>query len=93
MLKKLLSQKAFIQTSYYMMGVSVVGMILNVTLYIFHVIDSKALILVTLILSWLALTFAAYGNIISAQVNKKVENLDTENLETDNLKVRKKTTG
>lgn len=86
-MNKMFSQEAFIKTSYYMLGISIVGMIINVALYISHIIDSKALILVTLILSWLALTFSAYGNIISSQVNKKVENLETDTVETDELKV------
>lgn len=72
----LLSQKVFIRTSYWMMAVSVVGMVVNVALYLIKIITVADLILVTLVLSWLALMFSAYGNVISAQVNKKVENMD-----------------
>lgn len=84
---RLLSQAAFIQTSYVMMAVSVVGMVLNVALYLTHIISVADLILVTLVLSWLALMFAGYGNIISAQVNKKVENLNADEVTTDELNV------
>lgn len=83
----LLSQSAFIQTSYIMMGVSVVGMVLNVALYLTHVITVADLILVTLVLSWLALMFAGYGNIISAQVNKKVENLNADEVTAGEMTV------
>lgn len=72
-------------TSYIMIAISVVGMAINVALYLTKVITEADLILVTLVLSWLALTFAAYGNIISAQVNRKVENLNAEEVNTNEV--------
>lgn len=80
-----MSQRAFIVASYAMMAVSVVGMVINLVLYQTKIIDTAGLIEVTLILSWLALTFSAYGNIISAQVNKKVENLDVGEVNADEV--------
>lgn len=38
---------------------SVILMVANVTLYVTHIIDEAALILVTLVLSWLSLTITA----------------------------------
>lgn len=68
-----------------MIGFSIIGMVVNVVLFLTGVIGVESLILVTLILSWLALTFSAYGNVISAQVNKKVEKIDADTVQADEV--------
>ena len=52
---------------------SVIGMIVNVTLYLLNVIDEKMLLLITLILSWLAITFTALDVVISSDVRNNVD--------------------
>lgn len=47
---------------------SVVAAVANVVLYLVGVIDSKALILVTLVLSWLALTITAADLLMTTDV-------------------------
>lgn len=70
-----LSIRAFIICSYGMMLFSVVGLVIGVVgIYPKH--EPK----VILAISWLALLFSAYGNIISSQVNKKVEAIDGKSL-------------
>jgi hypothetical protein len=48
-------------------------MILNVTLYLFKVIGEPELILVTLVLSWIALQFTCLDWVTTATMDKEVE--------------------
>ena len=50
---------------------SIVGMIVNVGLYLFKIIGETELILVTLILSWLAITLTALDILATADVRDK----------------------
>jgi len=52
---------------------SVVAMLVNVSLYVLGVINETHLILITLILSWLALTLTAADIVASTDVRAEVE--------------------
>lgn len=47
---------------------SVVLMVINVALYVLHVIDEADLILITLVLSWLAITITAADVVATTDV-------------------------
>lgn len=48
-------------------------MFLNVGLYLAHIIDEKSLILVTLILSWMAVQFTCAQTIIQTDIKKTLD--------------------
>lgn len=52
---------------------SVVLMIINVTLYLLGLIDEAMLILITLILSWLAITLNMLNIVATADVRKETD--------------------
>lgn len=63
------AQQFFILSSYTLLVLSIIGFFLGV-----FGVWPKGEPKVILAISWLALVFSAFGNIISAQVNKKVDN-------------------
>lgn len=67
-MKWFLNAKAFIATSYVLFLGSIIGFLLGIT-----GIYPQGEPPVVLAISWLALVFSAYGNIISATVNKKID--------------------
>lgn len=50
---------------------SLVMMVINVGLYLFGIIDEAMLILITLILSWLAITLTALDILLTTDVRKE----------------------
>lgn len=50
---------------------SVILMIVNVTLYVVGIVDQRALILITLVLSWLAITLTAIDVIATTDVREE----------------------
>lgn len=61
-----MSTKNRIKYAWWLLWGSIVLMVVNVALYLFSVIDENMLILITLILSWLAITLTAL-DILSTQ--------------------------
>jgi hypothetical protein len=55
------------------LGWSVVLMFVNVALYVFRVIDESMLILITLILSWLALVISAADVVATNDVREEAD--------------------
>ena len=72
-MSKLKDPKTRIKYAWVLLILSVVGMFLNVALYLFKIIDESMLILVTLILSWLAITITALDVVLTADVRVKEE--------------------
>lgn len=54
--------------AWYLLVGSVVAMVANVALYVYKVIDQSDLILITLILSWLAITITCADVVFTADV-------------------------
>ena len=66
-----ISTKKRIRYAKWLLYSSILGMVLNVALYLFKIIDENALILVTLILSWLAITLTALDILSTQDVRDK----------------------
>lgn len=67
----MISTRKRIQYAKWLLYGSIFGMIINVGLYLFKVIDESDLILVTLILSWLAITLTAIDILSTQDVRDK----------------------
>ncbi len=70
---KLKNPKTRIKYAWGLLILSVIGMFLNVSLYLFKIIDENMLILITLILSWLAITLTALDVVLTADVRAQEE--------------------
>jgi hypothetical protein len=55
------------------LSLTFVGMIINVALYLFKVIGEPELILVTLVLSWVALQFTCIDMVATTTLNKEAD--------------------
>ncbi len=65
--------KTRIKYAWVLLIFSVIGMFVNVALYLLKIIDENMLILVTLILSWLAITLTSLDVLVSSDVRKEQE--------------------
>ncbi len=74
---------------------SVIAAILNVLLYVVGIIDQNTLILITLILSWFAITITAADLIATTDVREEaVETNETaEDIEEDTSDIQEKVNG
>ncbi len=79
-MSKLKNPKTRIKYAWGLLIFSMVGMFINVALYLLKIIDENMLLLVTLILSWLAITLTALDIVATADVRNQEEG----NNESDN---------
>ena len=68
---KLKNPKTRVKVALWLLYLSLFGMFINVTLYLTGMVDETSLILVTLILSWLAITITALDVVLTADVRKE----------------------
>lgn len=68
MLDKLKDPKNRVKYALWLLFGSLVLMVINVALYLFGIIDEAMLILITLILSWLAITLTAVDIVATTDV-------------------------
>ena len=64
---------------------SVVAMLVNVTLYLVGIVDQASLILVTLVLSWLAITITAADLVATTDVREETSAVDASDESTSSV--------
>lgn len=63
--------KTRVKAAWALFYLSLIAMIINVVLFLAHIINEADLILVTLILSWLAITLTAIDILVTTDVRKE----------------------